>query len=47
MFDSCVLGTLLKGSFTKSIGSPLVCRNDGKLLLHYFLKIFRCRIKRE
>jgi hypothetical protein len=44
---SCAPGTLPKGSFTKSIGSPLVCGNDGKVLLHYFLEIFRCRVKRE
>ena len=44
---SYVPGTLPKGSLTKSIGSPLVCGNDGKVLLHYFLKLFRCRIKRE
>jgi hypothetical protein len=45
--DSYVPGTLPKRSLTKSVGSSLVCGNDGKVLLHYLLGLLRCRIKRK
>jgi hypothetical protein len=44
---SYVLGTLPKRSLTKSVGSSLVCGNDGKVSLHYFLGLLRSRIKRK
>jgi hypothetical protein len=46
-FGSYVPGTLPKRSLTKSVGSSLVYGNDGKVLLHYFLGLLRCRIKRK